>query len=78
MKKFLSINIIKCQHYRDLRPLEGKPASYPGESIKLIHAAHAKAAQAIEQHIAPGYEAEGKRCHISLDIYTIFPKNVRM
>jgi hypothetical protein len=27
------------------------------KSIKLIHAAHAKAAQAIEQHIAPGYEA---------------------
>jgi hypothetical protein len=26
-------------------------------SIKLIHAAHAKATQAIEQHIAPGYEA---------------------
>ena len=26
--------------------------------IKLIHAAHAKAAQAIEQHIAPGYEAD--------------------
>ena len=24
---------------------------------KLIHAAHAKATQAIEQHIAPGYEA---------------------
>jgi hypothetical protein len=27
------------------------------KSIKLIHAAHAKATQAIEQHIAPGYEA---------------------
>jgi hypothetical protein len=26
--------------------------------IKLIHAAHAKAAQAIELHIAPGYEAD--------------------
>ena len=26
------------------------------KSIKLIHAAHAKATQAIEQHIAPGYE----------------------
>ena len=29
------------------------------KSIKLIHAAHTKAAQAIEQHIAPGYEAGG-------------------
>jgi hypothetical protein len=26
-------------------------------AIKLIHAAHAKATQAIELHIAPGYEA---------------------
>jgi hypothetical protein len=33
-------------------------ASYPGAlAIKLIHAAHANAAQTIEQHIAPGYEA---------------------
>jgi hypothetical protein len=35
-----------------------QPASYPGAlAIKLIHAAYAKAALAIEQHIAPGYEA---------------------
>jgi hypothetical protein len=30
--------------------------------IKLIHVAHAKAAQAIEQHIAPGYEAGTGTC----------------
>jgi hypothetical protein len=30
--------------------------NYGTKSIKLIHAAHANAAQAIEQHIAPGYE----------------------
>ena len=27
MKKFVSIDIIKCQHYSDLRPLEGKRQS---------------------------------------------------
>jgi hypothetical protein len=28
VKKFLSIDIVKCQHYSDLRPLEGKAISY--------------------------------------------------
>ena len=34
------------------------------KSIKLIHAAHAKATQAIEQHIAPGYEAGYDACTV--------------
>jgi hypothetical protein len=33
------------------------PRRLTTKSINLIHAAHAKATQAIEQHIAPGYEA---------------------
>ena len=41
------------------------------KSIKLIHAAHTKATQAIDQHIVPGYEAvyvgfhEGRRQFIN-------------
>jgi hypothetical protein len=34
------------------------------KSIKLIHADHAKAAQGIEQHIAPGYEAGENRAKL--------------
>ena len=44
------------------------------KSIKLIHAAHAKATQTIEQHIAPGYEADTK-CTYNPDDTTKLPVN---
>jgi hypothetical protein len=42
------------------RTWEGTLGRKTTKSIKLIHAAHAKATQAIEQHIAPGYEADSE------------------
>jgi hypothetical protein len=56
-------NLLLTENFVYPTLLSSTPASYPGafvclrHSIKLIHSAHAKATQAIEQHIAPGYEA---------------------
>jgi ferredoxin-NADP reductase len=48
------------------------------KSIKLIHAAHAKAAQAIEQHIAPGYEAvRGTKHNIAWENSKVITTNNR-
>jgi hypothetical protein len=52
---------------------EGTRGRKTENSIKLIHAAHAKATQAIEQHIAPGYEAGiilDKNTPIGVDVKT--------
>ena len=42
-------------------------------SIKLIHTAHTKATQAIEQHIAPGYEAAPRPAGEPFQAYTLIP-----
>jgi hypothetical protein len=39
------------------RKTENSAGSFTTKLIKLIHTAQAKATQAIEQHIAPEYEA---------------------
>ena len=46
------------------------------KSIKLIHAAHAKATQAIEQHIAPGYEADVLQLQVKLNPVKAFKQKI--